>query len=154
MNSETEQSENVLCTFHFARKDGGSDLSAKICNPLPFLVQLNKVPEPVKVWRCLVTISVDGLTRTKRIETERWLSSFLLALKYIHTFIPEGEECEWIDEEGLEIWCVLPRFVPFSWGYDLYHQISQTTAEMERKYEEDVQRRRLAWEKARGISDG
>lgn len=97
---------------------------------------------------------IDGMPQRKMIYSVSWLSSFLLALKFARSFIPQDEECEWIDDDGVESWCVLPRFVPFSWGYDLYQRISRMTEETEREFEEDVQRRRLAWEKRREQRDG
>lgn len=127
-------------------------LTAEIRNPLPCVTQPPLAPEPVKDWGCLVTVTMEGIRQERMIYSVSWLSSFLLALKYIRSFIPKDEECEWIDDDGVESWCVLPRFVPFSWGYDLYHQISSMNEEAERKFEDDVQRRRLAWEKKRGIA--
>ena len=101
----------------------------------------------------MVTIVADGVQQKRMIYSVSWLSSFLLALKYIRTFIPEGEECEWIDENGVESWCLLPRFVPFGWGYELYHQIARMSDEAERAFESDVQSRRLAWERRRGTTE-
>lgn len=89
----------------------------------------------------------------KTVYSVSWLASFLLALEFIRKLIPEGEEREWLDEEGVESWCVLPRTIPFSWGYELYDRISRMSGEMERVFVEDVERRRLAWEMRRGIKD-
>jgi hypothetical protein len=82
-----------------------------------------------------------------------WLASFLLALDLVRRLIPEGEERDWVDEEGVESWCVLPRSIPFSWGYDLYERISRMSDEAERTFVEDVERRRLDWERKHGNKD-
>lgn len=147
MSLETEQGGQVLCSIHLSRKDGGRTFSAKIQNPAPSITQPPLAPEPVKDWGCTVTIDADGIQQIRTLYSVSWLSSFLLALKFVRTFIPDGEECEWVDEYGVESWCVLPRFVPIGWGYDLYHQISCMSEDAARSYEEDVQRRRLASEK-------
>lgn len=151
MSVEVEEGGQVLCSIHLSRRGGDGVLSAEIRTPMPN--RSTDTSQEVSDWGCMVTIVADGVQQKRMIYSVSWLSSFLLALKYIRTFIPEGEECEWIDENGVESWCLLPRFVPFGWGYELYHQIARMSDEAERAFESDVQSRRLAWERRRGTTE-
>jgi hypothetical protein len=151
MSVETEEGGQVLCSIHLSRRAGGGVLSAELRTPVAD--HSTGAAEGVKDWGCMVTIVADGVQHRRVMYSVSWLSSFLLALKYVRTFVPEGEECEWIDENGVESWCVLPRFVPFGWGHELYHQISRMSDEAERAFESEVQSRRLDWERKRGTAE-
>lgn len=65
------------------------------------------------------------------VETERgleekssygstWLQALLLGIEYVRRMIPRDEEDEWLSEDGLPSWMVLPQPVPISWGYDVF----------------------------------
>ena len=34
--------------------------------------------------------------------------------------IPENADCDWQDEKEVDSWVILPKRIPFSWGYPLY----------------------------------
>jgi hypothetical protein len=105
------------------------------------------------LWACTVTVVKRGKPTSWTLHGEDWTGAIVNAFKLMRRMIPEDEECEWETPEGLPSWCVLPRIVPIGWGYDLYHRISRATEDIRRTYEDDVQRRRLAWEKKRGVTD-
>lgn len=149
MNLGNSEENSVLCSLSFHRKDLSRRMSAEIHNPVPSVVFTTSDRGPTKVWDCEVRIWLDGEERRIVATNVRWVISFWQALECVRSLIPTGEECEWVDDEGLESWCILPRIVPFSWGYDLYHRISQMSDDTEKAYVEDVERRRLAWEARR-----
>lgn len=153
MNKKTimkreHRKDRVLCTLNFHRKVAPGRLSAVIRNPLPVAVDAPRGPH--RVWDCEITITFNGVTDIRNATQVNWLNAFLLALDYVRSFIPDGEEQDWVDDEGLEVWCILPRSVPFGWGYNLYAKIAALHEEMERAFVADVENRCIAREKKAG----
>lgn len=149
MEPETSKAR-VLCTLKFHHKVGPGKLLAVIRDPIPAVLHDQRGPH--RVWNCEVTITFNGETHSRLLTQVNWLGAFLLAVQYVHHFIPSGEEQDWVDDEELEVWCILPRCVPFGWGYGLYRKILTLHEETERAFVADVERRRIAREKARGYT--
>lgn len=146
MNLGTNEGNSVLCSLSFHRKDLTRSISAKIHNPVPSVVFTTSDRGPTKVWDCEVTICLDGEEQRVTTTNVRWVISFLQALESVRSLIPSGEEREWVDEGDLESWCILPRLIPFSWGYDLYAEIAKLSDEAEARLIGKVQRRQRAQE--------
>ena len=144
-----QQEMEVLCIVDLHNVHNGRRIHARIAKPVFEIKQPSGEPEPYRHWGSMVTVEVDGTVHVRKVWSENWIGAVTLSLEYIRRFIPPGEEREWVDEEGLESWCIFPRAVPIAWGHDLYQQISRMVDDAERSFEEDVQRRRLAAEKRR-----
>lgn len=97
-------------------------------------------------WRCAYSIKAGRKTDERVAFGDTWISALEGALEGMRLAIPESEERDWKTPEGLESWCILPRVIPISWGYDLYHRISRMSDDAEKEFEADVERRRLVWE--------
>lgn len=150
MNSETERAGRLLCRLRLSRKGSNESLVAEIHNPRPFVTHPPLAPEPVRDWGSVVTIRLNDVQHCKTIYGANWLGSFLLALSFVQAFIPRGEESEWIDDEGVESWCVLPRIIPFGWGYELYSQIARMSDNAEQEFIEGIEARRIARKRMAG----
>lgn len=151
---ETDAEDSILCTLRFHRKEGARSLLAEIHQPRPFVTHAPGAPGPVTDWGCKVVITLDGVQQARTAYGHIWLSSFLLGVEFVRMMLPCGEEREWVDEEGVEIWCLLPQCIPFSWGYPLYKKIARMSDEAERDYIAVVEKRRLTWELRRKGKDG
>ena len=146
---DPRQEEEVFCTINLRHARNGRIIRARIAKPVSVTKQPPGLPEPVRDWGAGVTVEVDGTINARTVWSMNWICAFTLALDYVCQFIPEGEERDWIDEEGLESWCIFPKTVPIGWGHDLYQKISRMVDDAERVFEDDVQFRRLAAEKRR-----
>lgn len=144
MNTETNGNIRILCSIRLQNKKRQQVLLAEIAEPTSEVIYLPRAPEPVRDWGSGVVVRIDGQLHKKVVWSCNWQSTFNLALDYVRRFIPEGQEREWCDEEGLESWCVLPKLVPISWGYELYERISRMSDEAEREFVTAIERRRLA----------
>jgi hypothetical protein len=131
----------------------GRSIRARIEMPVPEFTHPVGSLDPVQDWRSEVVIEVDGQNFRKKVWSANWPGALLLALEYIHSFIPPDQEREWVDPHGLESWCIFPKVIPIGWGYPLYSRISKVCEELEREYTDDVQRRRIESEKRRGSAD-
>ena len=149
MNTENNQNFRALCAIRLHHQLKERSILAEIGEPISEVTHPPGAPEPVRDWSIRVRVTVDGALHQKTIWSSNWQGSFMLALDFVRRFIPEGQEREWFDEEGVESWCVLPKLVPISWGYDLYERISRMSDQAELEFVSDVERRRLAWEKRR-----
>ena len=142
-----------LCNLNFHHVGNGRSIRAEIGQPVSEIKHPLGAPELVRDWGSRIVVEVDGVTHSRVIWSGNWSGAFLLALRYVRHFIPEGEEREWVDDDGLESWCVLPKEVPISWGYDLYARISAMVDQAEKEFVSEVERRRLASEKRKKQDD-
>jgi hypothetical protein len=149
MNTVTNKKPRVLCSLRFSNKRSDQVILAEISEPVSHITHPLGAPEPVRDWGSTVTVDLDGALHRKIVWSSNWPGAFMLALDYIRRFIPDGHEREWLDEDGVESWCVLPKLVPISWGHDLYARISQLSDQAEKEFVSEVERRRLAWENLR-----
>jgi len=147
------QQVEVLCIIDLHNTRNGRIIRVRIAKPVSEIKQPPGMSEPVRHWGSKVTVDVDGTGHVRTVWSGNWTGAFTVALEYVRRFIPPGEEGEWVDEEGLESWCIFPKAVPIAWGYDLYQRISRMVDDAERNFEEDVQRRRLAAE-GRRLEEG
>ena len=139
----------VLCNINLRHARDGRIIRARIAKPVSETKQPLGLPEPVQDWGARVTVDVDGTVNVRTVWSMNWICALTLALDYVSQFIPKGEERDWVDDEGLESWCIFPKAVPIAWGHDLYQKISDMVDDAERTFEDDVQIRRLAAEKRR-----
>lgn len=152
MSSATDQDSPVLCTLEFHHTERNEKLFAEIHHPVSEIIYPKGAPGPVKDWGSRVKVVIGGVTHVKTSWSVSWLSSFWLALDYVRMFIPPEEERQWVDADGVEVWCLLPRKVPFSWGYELYEKISRFSDDAERELVSRIERRRLEYERRRDES--
>ena len=153
MSTETEKCFRVLCTISLHNNTRRQSIFAEIGEPISEVTHPPGAPEPVHDWGSSVVVNFDGNLHQKIVWSSNWQGSFLLALDYIRRLIPDGQEREWLDEEGVESWCILPKLVPISWGYDLYERISRISDQAEREFVEGIERRRLRSEGHSGQED-
>jgi hypothetical protein len=74
-------------------------------------------------WTCPVRFNRDGKLKTASGSGPDWLASVLLAVDFVRMQIPESEDRDWQTKALGEAWAILPRRVPVSAGYDLYHRL-------------------------------
>lgn len=87
--------------------------------------------------RSSLEIVVDGKKRTETLGGGGTLELTLQALERTQKLIPDCEEQEWVDENGIPSWIRLPKLVPISWGYELHRQLA---AEMQKGLTAHIQK--------------
>ena len=138
---------DILCTITLSHIEEEKSIRAEIRSPVQEVTYPKGAPETVTDWACIVLVKINESRQSKTVWSANWPGAILLALDYIRSFIPAAEERKWVDADGVESWCVLPKLIPTSWGYHLYSQISSVSDQLERDFTDGVQQRRLEWER-------
>jgi hypothetical protein len=101
-------------------------------------------------WQCAYSIKKGRQTIARVASGDTWLGALTGALEGMRLAIPEAEERDWKTPEGLDSWCVLPRIIPFGWGYELYSQIARMSDNAEQEFIEGIEARRIARKRMAG----
>lgn len=121
------------------------------------------MPEPVPravweksdrpYWKCIVTVEKRGKATVRAFHDDVWTGAIGSAFEAMRRMIPEDEECDWETPEGLSDWIVFSKPIPISWGYAFHRRLWDMVVKEERELIADIERRRLASERKRGIKD-
>lgn len=74
---------------------------------------------------------------------------FWMTSEYIRHRIVAGHENDWVDENDVPIWVLIPRTIPISWGYDFYKHIVDLVDGETEKFTDEINERRQAYEAKR-----
>jgi hypothetical protein len=112
----------------------GSLIMAHFYSPVPMRNYDNKARQMKLKWTCPIRFNRDGKLRTASGSGPDWLASVLLAVDFVRMQIPESEDRDWQSKSLGEAWAILPRRLPVSPGYELYHRLSGYLDSEEEKY--------------------
>jgi hypothetical protein len=91
-----------------------------------------------------LTITSEGKRKKFIAAGNDFLEVLLNALEILRNQVPIEDQRDWVDEFGAEFWVVLPRTIPFGWGYALYRKISDLSIREEMKFVATIEKRQLA----------
>jgi hypothetical protein len=98
-------------------------------------------------YNCFIRFDRDGKRKTANASGPDWLAAVLLAVDFVRMQIPEGEDRDWKSKSLGEAWAILPKRIPVSPGYDLYHRLSSYLDGEEQKYTAKQNKEREAAER-------
>jgi hypothetical protein len=99
--------------------------------------------------RSRVVSTLDGRTEEDLIGGGSVLEIFWLATDFIRQKLPAGTESDWVNEDGVPAWVLLPKAIPISWGHEFYKrvddlvniEIASFTKEIEMRRQRDEMKR-------------
>ena len=141
--------KSALFTISLRNRITEERISARFYNPTMKRTYLADVKKWERQWNCELRLSSSRTSVTKMLASDSWLGSLMLAIECLRQRIEIGEERQWVDRNGVESWVILPRSVPFTWGYPLYRSISELVESEEARYSNELQNRRMKKAKIR-----
>lgn len=139
-------SNKRLFSLKLTNRKSGSSIVAHFSNPTKKRFYLRDHKKWTERWDCMFSVSVNGKRLRKVALGHDWLGALLSAVEYIRMQIPDENDRDWLDNKGVDSWAVLPKRIPFSWGYPLYRQISDLCSKEESNYVAKIEKRRLTYE--------
>jgi hypothetical protein len=133
---------NPIITLAFHHKNGKGKLVAAIGAAKFTKEKASDGGEDISVWTAPFTVEFNGVAESHNSHGIDSLQPLMIALEYIRSKIPAGEETLWVSSEGEESWCVLPKRVPYAWGYPLYKKISSLVDSAYKEFMADIEKRR------------
>jgi hypothetical protein len=130
----------------FRNKSSGEFFEARVYCPRSVRQYSKLLNRWLSHKECAVLIASGKIVAKKIAAGDDFLGAFLNSLEVIRRHIPVGEESDWLDEQGVESWVVLPKPIPFSWGYSLFKRISDLSDREEAKHIAAIEKRRLKFE--------
>jgi len=105
-------------TIRLQHVHSGARLEGAFALPEIGVRQYEGVPFPG--WIAKYEITTDEGTEVHESGRANWLQALTMAVEGLRRRIPLGDEENWLTEDEVPSWCILPRVAEISWGYDTY----------------------------------
>lgn len=144
--TKANKNKPALFKLRFYNSTLDRTVVATFFTPIRKRVYMPLVKKWTQQWDCELRLSLSGKRQKKILSGSCWLSSLMMAIEYTRRQIPDGTEHQWTDDNGAESWSVLPKSMPFGWGYPLYRRISTMSDKEELDFVQSMETRRIAYE--------
>jgi hypothetical protein len=122
---KTRTRSDLLFSIKLVNRKNQRSIASRFYDPLRIEEQSSLGGKSSPCWKCRIQIDSEGRTNSKVIAGADWLQAVLLAVEYFRQHIPINEEQDWLNTDGVPSWILLPKVVPYSWGYPLYHSLAE-----------------------------
>lgn len=134
-----------LFSIHLTKQSSGDVIDAHFYVPVKKRFYIKQVRKWSQRWDCKLRLSLNKKTQTEVLPGADWLSSLLHAVEFVRRQMPDELDQVWTDSNGLPCWLALPRFVPTSWGYELYREITDANRKLEARFVAKIDKKRRAY---------
>jgi hypothetical protein len=117
----------IIFSLKMTNRLSGKKMEAHFRSPQSQKIYIEAVHKYANVWECNYDICVGNRIKEMSASGANWLQSLLLAVEGVSRKIPAKNEQDWITEEGVPSWIILPKLVPISWGHQLYRELADLT---------------------------
>jgi hypothetical protein len=125
MNTESKEihKSSILFEMQLTHSSTGEKIKAIVYQPIEFRHFSDFSNSWLESLRSKVVLVKNDQEEEDEIGGDSLLEIFSMATECIRHQIPEGSECDWVDERGVASWVILPKRIPIGWGYELHKEL-------------------------------